>query len=161
LTHSWDSEEGKLKPRKRDSRRWGSGEVQIVGVRLLDGDGREKQQFHVGESLTVEMRYRAEKRVDRPVFGLAVHKSDGTHITGPNTQFAGCEIPWLEGEGVVTYRVESLPLLEGLYQLSLAARDWNDTRMYDYHDRLYPFRVAASGEQYGIVTLNGLWKCQL
>lgn len=158
LTYSWDSEEGKLKPRKRDSRRWGSGEVQIVGVRLLDGDGREKQQFHVGESLIVEMRYRAEKRVDRPVFGLAVHKSDGTRITGPNTQFAGYEIPQVEGEGVIKYTVHTLPLLEGSYSVSVAAHNWEDTRTFDYHDRLYPFRVLPSeGEQYGIVTLGGEW----
>jgi len=159
LTHTWDSEEGKLKPRRgQDSRRWGSGEVQIVGVRLLDGDGREKQQFRVGESLTVEISYRAEKRVERPVFGLAVHKSDGTHITGPNTQFAGYEIPQVEGEGIIRYAVRSLPLLEGSYSVSVAAHNWQDTKTFDYHDQLYPFRVLSSeGEQYGIVTLKGEW----
>jgi len=132
--------------------------VQIVGVRLLDGDGREKQQFRVGESLTVEISYRAEKRVERPVFGLAVHKSDGTHITGPNTQFAGYEIPQVEGEGIIRYAVRSLPLLEGSYSVSVAAHNWQDTKTFDYHDQLYPFRVLSSeGEQYGIVTLKGEW----
>jgi hypothetical protein len=104
------------------------------------------------------MRYRAEKRVERPVFGLAIHRSDGTHITGPNTQFAGREIPWIEGEGTIQYVVPSLPLLEGAYYVSVAVHDWEDTRMYDYHDRLYPFRVLPSeGERYGIVTLKGGW----
>ncbi|RLC86388.1 MAG: ABC transporter ATP-binding protein [Chloroflexi bacterium] len=158
LTHSWDSEEGKLKPRDENDRRWGGGEVRIMSVRLLGGDGREKQQFKAGEPLTVEMRYRAEKRVERPVFGLAIHRSDGTHITGPNTQFAGYEIPQIKGEGVVQYTVHSLPLLEGSYSVSVAAHNWEDTKTFDYHDRLYPFRVLPSeGEQYGIVTLNGEW----
>ncbi len=162
LTHTWDSEEGKLEPRKartRESRRWGSGEVQIVGVRLLDGSDQEKQHFQTGEPLTVEMRYHAEVRVERPVFGLAIHRSDGVHITGPNTQFAGYEIPQIEGEGVIRYTVHSLPLLEGSYSISIAAHDWEDTRMFDYHDQLYPFRVLPSeGEQYGIVTLKGEWR---
>ena len=159
LTHTWDSEEGKLKPRTESNRRWGSGEVQIVNVRLLDGNSRERQQFHLGEPLTVEIHYCAEKRVERPVFGLAVHRNDGTHITGPNTQFAGYEIPHVEGEGIIQYTVHSLPLLEGSYSVSVAAHNWEDTKTFDYHDQLYPFRVLASeGEQYGIITLEGEWQ---
>ena len=162
LAYSWAGEEGSLKSDERDDRRWGSGEVQIVKVRLLGGGGREKQQFHVGERLTVEIHYRAGKRVERPVFGLAIHRGDGAHITGPNTQFAGYEIPWIEGEGVVQYTVSSLPLLEGTYYVSVAAYNWEDTEMYDYHDRLYPFRVLPSeGERYGIVTLKGEWEVEI
>jgi len=157
--YSWNEDEGKLEPRKSDeAERWGDGQVQITSVRLLDGRGEEKQQFHLGETLRVEMRYRAEERVERPVFGLAIHRSDGTHITGPNTQFAGHEIPHIEGEGVIQYTVRSLPLLEGAYYLSVAVHNWEDTRMFDYHNRLYPFRVLPSeGERYGIVTLKGEW----
>ncbi len=159
LTHSWDAEEGKLKPRTESNRRWGSGEVQITHVRLLDGAGRERQHFETGEPLTVEMSYHAAKRVERPVFGLAIHRNDGTHITGPNTRFAGYEIPWIEGEGSVKYAVRSLPLLEGHYSVSVAVHNWQDTKTFDYHDRLYPFRVLSpEGEQYGVVTLNGEWQ---
>ncbi len=161
LTHSWDSEEGKLKPRYENGRRWGSGEVRIVEVRLLDSDGREKQQFKVGEPLTVEMRYRAEKRVEQPVFGLAVHRSDGTHITGPNTQFAGLDFPFIEGDGNVVYRVDRLPLMEGSYLLSVSVVNRASALMYDYHDRLYPFRVRQvgdKGERYGLVSLGGEWE---
>ena len=50
------------------------------------------------------------------------------------------------------------PLLEGTYYVSVAVHTWEDTRMYDYHDRLYPFRVLPSeGGRYGIVTLKGEW----
>jgi lipopolysaccharide transport system ATP-binding protein len=158
LDRSWASEEGPLKAGSESDYRWGSGDVRIVAVRLLDGSSHEKQLFRVGEPLTVEMCYRAEERVEHPVFGLAIHRSDGAHITGPNTQLAGREIPWVEGEGVVRYTVPSLPLLEGTYYVSVAVHDWEDTRMYDYHDRRYPFRVLPSGgERYGIVTLKGGW----
>jgi lipopolysaccharide transport system ATP-binding protein len=91
---------------------------------------------------------------------LAIHRSDGIHITGPNTQFAEYEIPSIEGEGVVQYTVSSLPLLEGTYYVSVAARDWDDTTIYDYHDRLYPFRVFASNERYGMIALGGVWQCK-
>ncbi len=141
-----------------DERRWGTGRIRIIRVRLLDGEGQERQRFRTGEPLTVEIRYRAEERVERPVFGLAIHRSDGVHITGPNTRFAGLEIPYVEGEGTVRYTVAALPLLEGLYFISVSAHNWEDTEMYDYQDRLYPFRVLSSeGEQYGVITLEGEW----
>jgi ABC-type polysaccharide/polyol phosphate transport system ATPase subunit len=158
LAHFWAAAEGSLGPGTGNDRRWGSGEVRIVRVRLLDGSGQERQFFRVGEPFRVEMHYRAERQVERPVFGLAIHRGDGTHITGPNTQFAGHETPGIESEGVVQYTVPALPLLEGTYYVSVAAHNWEDTEMYDYHDRLYPFRVLPSeGERYGIVTLKGEW----
>ena len=169
LAHSWKAEEtgvplrfplhGKGRPEARDDRRWGSGEVRIVGVRLLDGRGQEKRLFQVGEPLAIEIRYRAEKRVQRPVFGLAIHRSDGTHVTGPNTRLAGLDIPAIEGEGQILYRVHRLPLMEGRYLLSVSAHDEADVVMYDYHDRLYPVQVVqrGEGERYGLVSLGGEW----
>ncbi len=156
LEHSW-AREGAPGPEK-DEHRWGTGKIRIVQVRLLDSEGRERQRFRTGEPLVVEMRYRAEERVERPVFGLAVHRSDGLHITGPNTQFAGLNIPAVEGEGTVVYTIPALPLLEGLYHLSVSAHNWEDTEMYDYHDRRHSFRVLpGEGERYGVMTIGGGW----
>jgi lipopolysaccharide transport system ATP-binding protein len=139
-------------------RRWGSGKVRITDVRLLNGRGEERRDFHVGESLVVEMHYWAENRVEHPVFGLAVHRADGTHVTGPNTQQGCCEIPWVENGGAVRYKVPSTPLLEGSYYVSVSVHNREDTEMYDYHDRLYPFQMLRQrGECYGIVTLGGDW----
>lgn len=154
LDHSWTQGEAI----SGAGRRWGSGKVRIVDVRLLDGEGREQQRFHTGEPMTVEMHYYAEERVEKPVFGLAIHRSDGTHITGPNTQFAGHEIPWIEGEGVVRYSISSLPLMEGRYFISVAVHNWEDTEMYDYRDRAYTFWAVCNESQgYGILTLQGGW----
>lgn len=49
--------------------------------------------------------------------------------------------------------------LEGLYAISVAAHNREDTEMYDYHDRLYVFRVCTieDTERYGLVTLGGRW----
>ncbi|MDH7474364.1 MAG: ABC transporter ATP-binding protein [Anaerolineae bacterium] len=156
LEHSW-GREGDAGP-GGDEHRWGSGKIRIVRVRLLDGEGRERQQFRTGEPLGVEMQYRAERRVERPVFGLAIHRSDGVHITGPNSRFAGLDILAVEGEGTVTYTIPTLSLLEGLYHISVSAHNWGDTEMYDYHDRMYSFWVLpGEGERYGVVTLRGEW----
>jgi len=160
LDRTWQKEEGTLTPNEEEGelRRWGSGEAKITDVRLLDDHGQDKQVFRTGDPLVVEIHFRAARRIERPVFGLAVHRSDGAHVSGPNTQFAGHELPALENEGVIRYRIGRLSLLEGRYELSAAIRDWEDTIIYDYHDRLYHFRVRAVDEKYGMVSLAGEWQ---
>jgi len=68
----------------------------------------------------------------------------------------------LEGSGTIEYKIAHLPLLESLYHASVAVVNEDDSELFDYHDRLYPFRVVNQGkehvERYGLLTLNGNWK---
>jgi len=140
--------------------RWGSGEVQIVSVSFLDAEGRARNIFHCGETWALRLHYRAATRIDKPVFGLAIHRADGVHVCGPNTAFSDVHIPFINGEGHVTYCVHSLSLMEGTYFVSVAVHNQADTAMYDYQDRLYSFSVrqVEGGEPHGLVTLNGQWE---
>lgn len=159
--HSWAAEEGRLQA--TSDVRWGTGRVQITRVQLLDKDGHETQLFTTGEPMMIALHYQAAERVPQPVFGLAIHRRDGVHVTGPNTQLAGIDISMVEGEGTVLYELKSLPLLAGVYAISVAVCDSApDAEMYDYHDQLYPFRVHSEpgGEQYGLLKLGGQWVCK-
>lgn len=142
------------------AQRWGSGLIEIVAVRLKNARGEATTIFETGDTLVLEMDYLAHAAIPAPIFGMAIHRHDGVHITGPNTAFAGLTLPTLEGCGTVTYTVPYLPLLEGLYHISVAVVNHNDTEMFDYHDRCYPFRVVPNGqvrERYGMMTLQGTW----
>jgi hypothetical protein len=72
---------------------------------------------------------------------------------------ANLDIPFVEGEGDVWYRVSDLPLMEGTYSVSVSAHDQADTVMYDFHDRLHTFKVrqVGEGECYGLMSLKGEW----
>lgn len=144
----------------KDKHRWGTGDVEIVSVSFLNEKGEKQHVFRVGEPWTVHLHYRAPKRVENPIFGLAIHRNDGVHVCGPNTEFAGLDIPFVEGEGDVSYYVDSLPLMEGTYFVSVAVVNETSTVMYDFHNRLYPFKVrqVESGERYGLISLMGKWK---
>lgn len=160
LDQTWRNKSGIVTTSEEDQRRWGTSRVRISQARLLDEKGKERQSFRSGEPLIIEMQYLASEPIERPVFGVGIHRQDDLHIAGPNTQFSGFGIPSIEGEGVVRYRVDRLPLLEGLYSVSLAIRNWEDTEMFDYCDRLHAFRIVApeSGQQYGILALDGTWE---
>ncbi len=141
---------------------WGTRQIEIVQVHLLDAKGAGRTIFKTGESLVLQMDYRTRGAIPSPVFGMAIHRQDGTHISGPNTFFAGFELPTLEGEGRVTYTIPYLALLEGMYYITVAVHNREDTEMYDCHDRAYPFRVLnrdnGTKERYGLVTLRGEWR---
>jgi lipopolysaccharide transport system ATP-binding protein len=140
--------------------RWGNRKIEITKVEFLDENGQPKNIFQTGDYFALRMEYEAHEPIDSPVFGMAIHHNDGTHITGPNTQFAGLDLGRVEGKGSVLYEVERLPLLEGLYKVSVAVHNVNDSEMYDDHDQGYQIRVIRnknSEERYGYLTLNGRW----
>src|SRR5205085_1024769 len=74
------------------SRRWGTREVEITGVDLLDHRGRETTVLETGESATVRIRYLARERIARPLFGIAIHYGELVHLNGPNTKTGGVTI---------------------------------------------------------------------
>jgi lipopolysaccharide transport system ATP-binding protein len=159
-----DGELAQIERGKKLSRgqRWGSGEIEITDVRFLDAKGREQTCFVTGEPLQVEMHYVAYKRVENPVFGMALYAGDGTWINGSNTYSAGCDLGWVEGRGKVLYGVEALPLLEGSYLFSATAYDYRSVvhRAYDHLDKAFVIQLRRSEEireSLGLVHFDCRW----
>lgn len=157
-------EEERLAEGQVDSQnwRWGNRKIEITNVVFLDEKGQPKNIFQTGDYFAMRIEYEAHEPINSPVFGMAIHHNDGTHITGPNTQFAGLDLGRIEGRGWVLYEVGHLPLLEGLYKVSVAVHNWSDNEMFDYHDRIYTFRLINTDksirEKYGLVSLMGNWQ---
>jgi len=142
--------------------RWGNRKIEITHVHITDPSGIEQAIFNTGQPLILQIDYEAHEHIQAPVFGIAIYRQDGIHITGPNTTQAGLTLPTIDGPGRITYEIASLPLLEGLYSFSIAVVSQNENEIFDYHDRIYPFRVtnrdAHIKERYGLLTLGGKWK---
>jgi len=139
--------------------RWGSRKLEITEVELLDRLGNPATSFITNEPMEIRMHYQAHEKIEQPIFGLAFHHRDNVHISGPNTRFNQVYIPFIEGQGVISYQIPALMLLEGTYYVSVAAVNTSDTEIFDYHDRRYPLRVfpGKSMERYGLVSLGGQW----
>ena len=149
----------------RPDQRWGSRTIEIREVQLESNPGAEQAIFETGQPFHLRMTFEAHQPVPSPVFGMAIHRQDGLHICGPNTAFAGLELPTVRGRGTVTYTLDRLPLLEGLYEITVAVVNQEDTEIFDYHDRAYRFRVvnrdSAVRERFGILAAGGDWTVQL
>ena len=81
--------------------RWGSREVEITSVRLLDDRGHERHVYVPGESLTVALSVTAPQAVEDFVFGVGVFNADGVAVYGTNTHIEDFEPRRLEGTGEV------------------------------------------------------------
>ncbi len=140
-------------------RRWGTRQIEITGVRLLNEADEETTIFQTGDSLRVEIAYTAHEPIVEPEFGLALYRHDGLHLNGPNTRIAGLEMGVVEGSGLVSYTIERLPFLPGRYQLTAAIHNSRRPLAYDFHEEAYAFRVIEGGtrETDGLLALEAKW----
>jgi lipopolysaccharide transport system ATP-binding protein len=142
----------------RGTRR-GTREAEITRVELLDAAGRERVVFHTHTPLTVRIHYHAPRPIRGPVFGIGLYHENGFWISGPNTNFAGMDIPEIAGAGYVDYHIPTLPLLGGRYTVSAALVDSTMLHTYDHHDRMYRLVVQSDdlSERFGMVSIPGEW----
>ncbi len=140
--------------------RWTTGEVAITDVRFIGVEGGETALFKTEEPFTLRIFYKADRRLVKPVFGVALYTENGTQINGPNTRFGGLDIPAIEGTGYVDYHVDKLPLLTGRYDVTVAVTGSEMTDIYDHQHRAYSFAVQPTpglSERYGLVFIPSEW----
>ncbi len=139
--------------------RWGSGEGRIDRVELLDSNGRPTTVVRTGDAVTIRLHYSTQEPIERPVFGLAVYRLDGVHVTGPNTRDAGCVPDRIDGPGQVDLRIDRLLLVPGSYDLSASMYDYACVNPYDFRHRDFRFEVDHGDprEAFGVVSLGGKW----
>ena len=136
--------------------RWGSREVEITSVRLLDDRGHERHVYVPGESLTVSLAVTARAPVDDFVFGIGVFNADGVAVYGTNTHIEEYKPQRVEGTGEVALVLQDLRLVEGTYLLDVAAHR-RDGTPYDYHRGLYTFRVKSRIKDVGVYRPAHRW----
>jgi lipopolysaccharide transport system ATP-binding protein len=136
--------------------RWGSREIEIVNVRILGGDREPRHVFQSGEPAAIEMTVRAHRPVGPVVLGVSLFNAEGVCCYGTNTNIEELAVPEFHGEQIVTFRIQSLDMVEGSYKLDVAAHR-EDGYPYDYHRLLYSFRVNSRTKDVGIYRPAHTW----
>ena len=83
--------------------------ISLSSMSLAADDGTERDVFHNGEALRVRIHYIARQPVRSPIFDVAIHRHDGTHVTTASTrtgEFDPGDV--LEGEGFVEWAIDDL-----------------------------------------------------
>jgi ABC-type polysaccharide/polyol phosphate transport system ATPase subunit len=128
--------------------RWGDQTVTIDHVTITAADGAPRKVFGTGDPITVELSYTPHKPVVDPVVGVAIHKADGAHCYGANTDIERLHLPRLDRPGKVKIIFDRMELVEGGYSFSVAIHA-KDGHAYDFHDQMYPFSVRSKIKDVG------------
>jgi ABC-type polysaccharide/polyol phosphate transport system ATPase subunit len=136
--------------------RWGSREIEIVDVTLLDRDGETAFVFHSGDSITVRLKVVPHKPETDFVFGVSIFNAEGVCCYGTNTWIEEMESAGLSEESDVSFEIDSLDLVGGTYKLDVAVHTQSG-HSYDYHRLLYTFRVKSRVADVGIYRPRHRW----
>jgi ABC-type polysaccharide/polyol phosphate transport system ATPase subunit len=136
--------------------RWGSREVEITQVTLIDGTGQPSHVFQSGDPIHVHLKVRAHQATRDFVFGFGLFNADGICCYGTNTALEELQPAELAGEGEVRFTITQLDLVEGTYKIDVAAHKL-DGYPYDYHRLLYTFRVKSRTKDVGIYRPDHQW----
>ena len=136
--------------------RWGSREIEIVEVTLLDRTGQPSFVFHSGDAMAIRVKIHARQPAGDFVFGIGLFNADGVCCYGTNTFLEDMIPEHLAGDADATFSVENLDLVEGTYKLDVAVHK-RDGYPYDYHRLLYTFRVKSRTHDVGIYRPRHRW----
>ncbi|MFS0700166.1 ABC transporter ATP-binding protein [Cellulomonas sp. 179-A 4D5 NHS] len=139
--------------------RYGTGEIQVSHVELLDRSGTDSRTFRTGDPMTVRLHYTTQKRIPTPVFGASIHTIEGTHLWSHHTRDANLVPAALDGTGSVDLHVPALPLQPGTFDLNTSVVNAQITHEYDQRKRAARFEVmlGVPRESGGPVVLGSRW----
>jgi len=148
--------ETEAKPEGYREGRWGSRDVEITRVALLDDRGTERHVFASGESVVVRIDVEARAEVEDFVFGVGIFTADGVSVYGTNTHIEDWVPRRAVGRGEVSLELSDLSLVEGTYLLDVAVHR-RDGTPYDYHRGLHSFRVKSRTKDVGVYRPPHRW----
>jgi lipopolysaccharide transport system ATP-binding protein len=120
----------------------------IHKVSLKNERGQESGQFAPGEGLVVEIAYEAQKRIERPIFSLAVIGKNGSCFTS-NMLLDGHRPDFLHGQGEISCTFGSIPLLPQSYSVKMGIRSANVNDYIIPQSEVAGFNVIGDLADYG------------
>ena len=138
--------------------RWGSGEAQIVHVELRDRDGLDQAVLTTHEPVTIHVEITAHAPLQDTVLGVRIDSLAGGVVWATSTRRNGRTIGLIDGPAGVDIAIGSLPLLEGVYDLTVALTDHTEVHPYDHWERRIRFEVRQfKSYDSGLVSIPAEW----
>jgi lipopolysaccharide transport system ATP-binding protein len=140
----------------------GFGSIQIDSLKLLDGEGVERQSFEIGEKVNVVVQYDANERVEEPIVYAAIRRPDGFICVGTSTKLENVTLPPLEGPGTIEIQIPEMLVMPGHYVMDVTFYDRNfEHRAYFFGRKKVEFTVRSTNrlfdEIYGVVYQKQKW----
>jgi ABC-type polysaccharide/polyol phosphate transport system ATPase subunit len=139
--------------------RWGSQEAEITFAGFVDESGEPASLLTSLEPTTLRLEYEAHQPLQDVVIGFRIDTMNGFLVWGTSTRLARKTIGLMRGKGVVELEIEGLPLLEGVFYLSVSVTDQAEVHEYDHWERAARFEVRQFGtNDAGLFHLPVTWR---
>jgi ABC-2 type transport system ATP-binding protein/lipopolysaccharide transport system ATP-binding protein len=153
IKHQEEEEEGE----KNIEKRWGSREIEINNVKMIDQQGKEKYIYEADEAFSIQFGVTAHIEETDFVIGIGIFNSEGVNCYGTNTFIEDFKSIGISGKGEITVYIPGLNLVNGTYFLDVAIHK-RDGFPFDYHHFQYTFRVTSTHKDVGIARIPHRWE---
>jgi ABC-type multidrug transport system ATPase subunit len=139
-------------------KREGTKEVVINDLVVLNKSGQKINKIKSGEAVSIRVNIDVNEEIDNFHFGVAIFREDGVYCYGPNTRFDGLALERLrKGKGWFELAYRELLLMPGVYYMSAAIWDRNETFAYDYHKGSYKLEITGDAFSGQLLSLASRW----
>lgn len=138
--------------------RFGSMELEITAVHLLNLEGESVAELDSGAPLGVEIEYLAHHPIYYPVFGITISYEDGLVCYDIHIKAAELPLPLPKEQGRIILHLERLDLNSGQYYVDVGIYEHNWAYAYDYHWHVYPLVICSKIGGKGILSPPHWWE---
>lgn len=118
--------------------------IAITGVSFYGKENKPKQDFAIGEALSVKIELEAFKKIEQPLFSIEILRSDGLLCCYADTKGNNSLPKIIEGKATVMIHSDEMKLAPGVYILKVSL--WDKDMLHTYGIRKKDiFRIASSG----------------
>jgi lipopolysaccharide transport system ATP-binding protein len=135
--------------------RFGSGDAEILSIKLLDNQGNQIDYCKYGDDVTIEFDAVFKAEVDNPIFGIRIIDFKGNVVYGTNNRLNNISVGVFKpGDKVKIAFKQKIILMGGSYYVSPAV-GYKDFRTYcDWVNNMLTINVIKHEKAEGIADLN-------
>ena len=148
--------------------RWGTGEVRIEKVKVLNSNNEESNKFSFGEEMRVRLGFKTNKKIESPMFWIGIMTDNEIKIAGTYFNKERTGHYTIEGEGALECTFKNLSLRPGVYHLMVGVYDEYGLIAFDRIGRVQSFTIKCDYKDNhkkfrgygaeGIVDFENEWK---
>ncbi|MBW1793699.1 MAG: ABC transporter ATP-binding protein [Deltaproteobacteria bacterium] len=133
-----------------------SGELELLGIDILDADGRLIDEIESRGMLRVRVRFELKRPLEKPEIVVGTHTTDFVYLSSSSTALFDDRPDYPAGVHEVEYIVPSFPLVAGAYCIRFGILDQH-RRLLFHGETLKMFSVTTTDGEVrdaGLRTLN-------
>lgn len=141
----------------KNRKRFGDGRVRISEIKLISSEGIEKQNFKVGESMKIHVRYNVNSPIKNAIFSFGVIRSDDLQCYGTNTLIDQIDNLNITENSDFFIDIPQIELMPGKYIMDFGIEA--DFGMpVDIYLSALNFEIFSDTADVGILKISHTWK---